>query len=148
MRRGLLGFLGLVFLVGCQGIQEQDAIRPLRDNGPKLKYDELLLRARKQVDVLTEKALTDKTWGDVIDGCTALEQTVKLLPDAPEGPDKEKRTEMLQRAASLGRDAAALKAAAAEVTKLTGAEQTKKIKAADELILSMTRTVRIMWKTN
>ena len=56
MRRGLLGYLGLVFLVGCQGIQEQDAIRPLRDNGPKLKYDELLLRARKQVDAVSNKS--------------------------------------------------------------------------------------------
>ena len=53
MRRRLPAYLALMLLVGCQGVPEQDAIRPLRDNGPKLKYDELLLRARKQVDVRT-----------------------------------------------------------------------------------------------
>ena len=148
MRRGLPVLLGLVFLAGCQGIGEQDAIRPLRENGPKMKYDELLLRARRQVDVLTEKALTDKNWPDVQDGCTALEQTVKLLPDAPEGPEKEKRADMLKQAGTMARDARALRVAAAEVPKLTGAEQAKKIKEADEAIVNLTRTVRLMWKSN
>ncbi len=148
MRRGLPACLGLVLLVGCQSVPEQDAIRPLRDNGPKLKYDELLLRARRQVDVLTEKALTEKNWGDVQDGCTALEQTVKLLPAAPEAPEKEKRGAMLRMTESMTRDARALKTVAAEVEKLTGAEQAKKMKEADEAILSLTKSVRILWKTN
>jgi len=68
MRRGLPAYLALCCWRGCQKCPEQDAIRPLRDNGPKLRYDELLLStARKQVDVLTEKALTEKNWGDVQD---------------------------------------------------------------------------------
>ncbi len=148
MRRKLPCCLALVLLVGCQGIQEQDAIRPLRDNGPKLKYDELLLRARKQIDVLTEKVLTEKNWGDVQDGCTALEQTVKLLPTAPEAPDKEKREALLRMTETMTRDARTLRVTAVEVPKLAGAEQAKKMKEADEAILSLTKTVRILWKTN
>src|SRR5436305_13995242 len=148
MSRRLPGYLVLILLAGCQSVTEQEAIRPLRDNGPKLKYDELLLRARKQVDVLTEKALTEKNWGDVQDGCTALEQTVKLLPYAPEAPEKEKRDPMLRLAESMGTDARKLKSAASDVAKLTGAEQTKKMKEVDDALLNLTKNIRILWKSN
>jgi hypothetical protein len=147
MRRILPACLGLLILAGCQSVPEQDAIRPLRDNGPKLKYDELLLRARKQVDVLTEKTLTEKNWGDVQDGCTALEQTVKLLPFSPEAPEKEKREPMLRLAEAMGNDARKLKSAASDVAKLTGAEQTKKMKEVDEALLNLTKNIRILWKS-
>jgi len=102
------------------------SIRPCATMGPKLRYDELLLRARKQVDVLDGESADREELGRRSGWLHGLEQTVKLLPYAPEAPEKEKRDPMLRLAESMGKDARSLKTAASEVSKLTGAEQTKK----------------------
>ncbi len=147
MRRGLVIGFALVLLAGCQSVQEQDAIRPLRENEPRKDYDELLLRARKQIDLAQEKAYVDKVWGDVQDVATALEQTLRLLPSAPQGPDKKDKQEELKKLCTLMiGDAKKLHVAAGVVPKLEGAEREKKVREIDDILTSLNKNVRTLWK--
>jgi hypothetical protein len=143
IRRLLPGF-ALMLLVGCQSVQEQEAIRPLRENGPKLTYDELLLRARKQSELAMDRSFRN-LWPDVQDVATALEQTVKLMPTAPQIP--EKKDDILKLCSSLEKDAQKLNTAAKQVMPLKDKEREEKIKEVDGLLLNISRNVRTLWAT-
>src|SRR5262245_56114461 len=142
MIRRLPTGVALILLLGCQSVQEQEAIRPLRDNGPKLTYDELLLRARRQSDLAMDRSFRN-LWPDVQDVATALEQTVKLMPTAPQIP--EKKDDIVKLCTSLEKDAHKLNTAAKEVMPLQGKERENKIKEVDALLLSISRNVRTLW---
>ena len=145
MIRHLFLAFALVILTGCQSLQEQEAIRPLRDNGPKLTYEELLLRARKQADLAMDRAFRNN-WNDVQDVATALEQTMKLAPTAPDVPDK--KPEIAKLCGLVETEAKKLGEVAKSVTPLSGQDREKKIKEVDALLLSISRNVRILWSSN
>ena len=145
MSRRLPTAIALILLGGCQSVQEQEAIRPLRDNGPKLTYEELLLRARRQSDLALDRAFRNN-WADVQDVATALEQTVKLAPTAPEVP--EKKTEIIRLCSTIENEAKKLGEAAKSIVPLSGTERERKIKEVDALLLSISRNVRILWSSN
>src|SRR5262245_18341314 len=141
MRRKLLVGLVAVLLGGCQITQEQDIIRPLRENAPKLSRDELLLPARKQADLALEKSYLD-AWGDGEDVAKALEQTARLVPGAPQAPDKKDQIKRLSD--DLVRGAQQLVSTAREMAKLTTEERQKKQPDANALLLSVGRKVRAL----
>jgi hypothetical protein len=145
MRRRLPTAIALIVLAGCQSVQEQEALRPLRDNGPQLTYEELLLRARRQSDLATDRAFRDN-WADVQDVSAALEQTVRLIPTAPEVPAK--KTEIVRLTKSIEGEAKKLGQAAKEVTALTGTDREKKIKEVDAILTKIGRDVRTLWASN
>jgi hypothetical protein len=145
MIRRLLPAFALIALSGCQSLQEQEAIRPLRENGPKLTYEELLLRARRQGDLAMDRAFRNN-WADVQDVSTALEQTVKLIPTAPEAP--QKKTEIIRLTTAIEGESKKLGQAAKEVVPLTGTDREKKIKEIDAILLKISRDVRTLWSSN
>jgi hypothetical protein len=145
MKRILFAGLAALTLLGCQAIEDQEAMRPLRANGPKLSYDELLVRARRQGDVAMERAFAN-TWTDVEDVGKALEQTAKRMPDA--APPEKKKGEAIQLWNVLSADAGKLTAAAREIQKLPEPDQKKKQKEIDGLLLNISRTVRTLRAAN
>jgi hypothetical protein len=141
MRRLLSTGLFLVLLAGCQSLQDQDALRPLPETGPKPNYIELLLRARRQSDVILDRSFRN-LWIEVEEAARALEQTAKLMPTSEEAPAKKPETVKLWTA--LGANAKKLGTAAREMEPLTGAAKEKKLKEIDDLILQIGRDVRTL----
>jgi len=135
--------LALIVLAGCQSLQEQEAIRPLPEPGPKptQTYSELLLRARRQGDVALDRAFRN-LWVDVEDVGRSLQQTARLLPLAQEAPAKKPDLEKLW--AELAAEAKKLETAAREIVPLSGAAREKKQKEIDEIILKISRNVRTL----
>src|SRR5262245_39656550 len=79
----------LAAVIGCQSTLDQEAIRPLRDNGPKMSYDQRTARARKQAEVAREAFYADN-FADLQDVAKALEQTADLLKDSTDIPADRK----------------------------------------------------------
>jgi hypothetical protein len=141
MKRRLLMGLALAAVLGCQLPPDQEPLRPLREHGPRLRYDELVSRARRQADLALEASYINN-WGDLEDLAKALEQTTHFLPTAPQAPDVKKNEQFRKLSGELSRDAAKLTVAARAMPTLTGAEKDKKLKEIEGLLLSISKTVR------
>src|SRR5262245_26996079 len=146
MRRRLLAGLALLTLVGCQAIEDREAIRPLPpEEGKKSTYTDLLLRARRQSDLAVQRAYTD-IWIDVEEVARSLEQTAKLLPAAPEGPAKKEDIQKLS--GEIAADARKLGDGARMIVNLTGAAKETKQKEIDTLLRNISRNVRTLRAAN
>lgn len=141
MRRRLLLGLALGAALGCQLPPDQEPLRPLREHGPKLRYDEMVLRVRRQADLALEASYNDN-WGDLEDLAKALEQTAQFLPTAPQAPDVKKDERFRQRTGELSSAAGKLSAASREMSRLEGPAKAKKLKEIEGLLLSISKTVR------
>jgi len=141
-RRMLMGF-ALAAALGCQLPADQEAFRPLREHGPRPKFDDMVSRARRQADLALE-ASYNSNWGDLQDVAKALEQTAQLLPGAPDGPEPGRVEAVRRTSGDLKRDAARLASAAREVNRLSGEEKEKKIKEVNDLVTSINKAVRTL----
>ena|SRR5438067_1673114 len=141
MKRRVLMGLVLAAALGCQLPAEQEPYRPLREHGPRPKYDELVARARRQADLALE-ASYGNNWGDLQDVAKALEQTAQLLPGAPDGPEPARAETVRKVGRDLGRDAARLNTAARDVNRLSGRDKEKKLEEVNALLLSINKAVR------
>lgn len=144
MKRRLMT-MGLVLAaaLGCQLPPDQEPLRPLREHGPRLKFDDLVTRARRQADLALEASYGDN-WGDLADLAKALEQTTQFLPDAPDAPDSKTNAPFRKASRELSRDAGRLNAAARTVARLSGDEKDKKIKEINGLVLNINKAVRTL----
>jgi hypothetical protein len=146
MRRRLLLGLALLGLMGCQAIEDREALHPLPpDAGQKTSYTDLLLRARKQADLAVNRAYSD-IWIEVEEVAKSLEQTAKLLPASPEAPAKKEDVQKLS--AAIGADAKKLADAARMIVNLTGAAKDTKQKEIDTLLRNISRNVRTLRAAN
>jgi len=144
MKRTLMIPFVLAFAVGCQlPPDQQDTYRPLREHGQRLNFDDLVFRARRQADLALTASYNDN-WGDLQDLASALQQTAELLPKAPEAPDLKKSEETRKNISELTRDAARLKVAAREASRLTGLEKENKIKELNNILIGINRSVRTL----
>src|SRR5262245_15406925 len=126
-RRLMIGFV-LAAALGCQlPPDQQDTYRPLREHGPRLNFDDLVSRARRQADLALAASYNDN-WGELQDLAIALRQTADLLPSAADVPDLKKDQETRKTIGELNRDATRLNVTAKEVTRLTGMAKENKIK--------------------
>ncbi|HKB38596.1 MAG TPA: hypothetical protein VKD72_19285 [Gemmataceae bacterium] len=142
-RRLMIGFV-LAAALGCQlSPDQQDTYRPLREHGPRLNFDDLVSRARRQADLALAASYNDN-WGDLQDLAIALRQTAELLPSAADAPDLKKAEDARKAIGELSRDATRLTAAAKEVTRLTGREKENKIKEMNDLLIGINKAVRIL----
>jgi hypothetical protein len=138
---GKLGWIvALGLAVGCQLPQEQEQLRPLREHGHGLGYEQLVERARQQADSLTRISYQDR-WGDLRDLITALDQTAQLMPKSA-GVPEDKKADVEKGAARIGELSRKLQTTVADVVKLTGAEQRKKITEANDLFRDVNIAVR------
>jgi hypothetical protein len=144
MKRRLMT-MGLVLsaALGCQLPPDQEPLRPLREHGPRLKFDDLVSRARRQADLALEASYANN-WGDLEDLAKALEQTAQFVPTAPDAPDPKKNEAFIKTSRALSGDAARLNAAARAVANLSGDEKEKKIKEINGLLLGINKSVRTL----
>jgi hypothetical protein len=103
----------LIFIAGCQAIQEQKGAQTLPTDGPPLSYREVVQRARGFATTATEAFYVDN-WTDVESTATQLEQAALYLPRSSEIPATRK--------ASLD---ASVKTLAAEAVSLREAAKAK-----------------------
>src|SRR5713226_2591331 len=105
MKRRLMT-MGLILAaaLGCQLPPDQEPLRPLREHGPRLKFDDLVARARRQADLALEASYVNN-WGDLEDLAKALEQTTQFLPTAPDAPDPKKNEAFVKTSRELSREA-------------------------------------------
>jgi hypothetical protein len=144
MNRKLGWALALTLLAGCQLPQEQEQLRPVREHGHGLSYEQLSERARQQADNLTRLSFQDR-WTDLQDLLTALEQSAQLLAKASDAP-ADKKAEVQKTSARIVELSRKLQGTVAEVVKLTGKEQEqrKKISEANDLFRDVNIAVRSM----
>jgi hypothetical protein len=143
MRRKLGWAVALTLLAGCQlPPQEQEQLRPLREHGHGLDYDQLIERARSQADNLTRLSFQDR-WTDLQDLLTALEQTAQLIPKSA-GVPVDKKAEVQKTSARIVELTRKLQTTVVDVVKLAGkeAEQRKKISEANDLFRDINVAVR------
>lgn len=142
MRHSCWTALVLTTLIGCQAIEDREAIRPIApEEATKVSYPDLLYRARKQGDVAVARAY-DEVWVDVEDAARSLEQTARLLPKAPQAPDKKDEIKPL--IDSIGQDAKKLSEAARTMPTLTGAPKEARQREVDGLLRNLTRNIRTL----
>src|SRR5262245_10176854 len=141
MKRTLLLGFAVAAVLGCQLPADQEAYRPLREHGPRPKYDDLVSRARRQADLALEASYASN-WGDLQDLSRALSQTAQLLPGAPDGPEPTRAETVRTLSRDLQRDAGKLAAAAREIDRLSGEAKEKKLKEVNALLLSVNKAVR------
>lgn len=146
MKRRLLAGLALLVIVGCQAIEDREALRPLPpDESKKSTYTDLLMRARRQSDLAVQRAYSD-IWIDVEEAARGLEQTAGLLPAAPEGPAK--KDDVLKVSADITADAKKLAEGARVLPNLTGAAKDTRQKDLDKLLRNISRNVRTLRAAN
>src|SRR5947209_3187630 len=102
-------FLGILFLAGCR-LADREALQPIPENAPPLKFEEMLSRARVQASTALDAFYVD-AWPDLEQAAQRLEQTALLLPKTTQIPDPLK-TKIAAEADLMHRDAAALTEAA------------------------------------
>src|SRR6266542_248910 len=144
MKRRLMMAFVLAAALGCQlPPDQQDTYRPLREHGPRLNFDDLVSRARRQADLALAASYNDN-WGDLQDLAIALRQTAELLPSTADAPDLKKDQETRKTIGELSRDATRLTTAAKEVNRLTGMDKEKKIKEMNNLLIGINKAVRTL----
>jgi hypothetical protein len=128
MKRIVCVALLIVAAGSCQAPPERAAPRLLPEDGPPLPYAELLTRARAQASVATE-AFYVNNWTELEETARGLDQTARYLARATDVPAKQ-RDMLPVLAGDLGKDAAALREAAAakDVDKANAALQRLHVK--------------------
>jgi hypothetical protein len=106
----MLGVLSLT-AIACQAPGERTPLPPLPEKVTALPYAELLTRARLQATQANEAFFVDR-WPDLEEAAKGLEQTARFLARADDVPAKHRDT-LSVASRDLGKDAAALRAAAA-----------------------------------
>lgn len=100
----------VLFLCGCQALQEPNRLQPLPADGTPIAYREVVQKARGCATAATEAFYIDN-WAGVEAAATQLEQTAQYLPRSTEIPSA--RQASLEAAVTvLKKEAQTLRAAA------------------------------------
>jgi hypothetical protein len=127
--KGILVLAALAFLLPGCCVRERQAMNLLPE-GAVVFYEELLDRAKLQVNVATEAFYVDD-WAELKKVALALEQTARFLPKAPDLP-KDRAKEVTQKAQELSK----------ECLQLAQEAQAKDIKGVNARLQSINLHVR------